>query len=247
MGIAYCVLCIFYNLCTMFRFKRFSVEHDNSSMKVGTDAVLIGAWADLGGAIHVLDVGTGCGVIALMAAQRTSDDSHIDAIDIDAASVVQANNNFASSPWAARLNAYRADINDYSRPHPYDVIVTNPPFYQEDVMPPTVVRAAARHTHLLSFDQLMLSASRLLSASGSIALITPTQARDAVTAAATFAGLHLWRFTTVHSVDGTVAKRLLWQWSKQPCPTCRDTLILTEGGEYTAQYRTLCHDFYLKF
>ena len=232
----------------MFRFKQFEVNHDHSSMKVGTDGVLLGAWADLTGARRVLDVGTGCGVIALMVAQRTDCGCRIHAVDIDQPSTVEADGNFARSPWGDRLTVQLADINNYVCEELFDVIVTNPPFYDEDVLPPDAVRSAARHTHSLSFGQLMQAARRLLTAEGAIALITPVEARDAVTQAATFAGLHLWRLTTVHSIDGGPAKRLLWQWSKRPHTTQRDTLTIHKpDGQFTGQYRTLCRDFYLRF
>ena len=228
-----------------FRFKQFNVQHQRSSMKVGTDAVLLGAWCDLDGARRVLDVGTGCGVIALMVAQRNAD-ARILAIDIDPASVNEAQENFDASPWADRLQVYRLDFNELTHDEGFDLIVTNPPYYNEDVLPPDAVRSAARHTHALSFEQLMQGAARLLTPIGSIALITPVEARDAVTTAATFAGLHLSRLTTVHSSEGKQPKRLLWQWSKQRCTIQRDTLILHQkGGAFTPQYTELCKDFYL--
>ena len=232
----------------MFRFKQFAVDHDRSSMKVGTDAVLLGAWCDVGGAHRVLDVGTGCGVIALMVAQRTPGSCRIHAIDIDQASVSEAQGNFLRSPWSHRLTVQLVDVNDFFSQASFDLIVSNPPFYNEDVLPPDAVRAAARHTHALSFNQLMQAAVRLLSPHGSIAVVTPVEARDALTAAATFAGLHLARFTQVHSTHAGPAKRLLWQWSKQPCLTQRDALTIHRpGGQFTDHYRTLCCDFYLKF
>ncbi|MBR5728485.1 MAG: methyltransferase [Muribaculaceae bacterium] len=228
-----------------FRFKQFNVQHQRSSMKVGTDAVLLGAWCGIEGARRVLDVGTGCGVIALMVAQRNAD-ATILAIDIDPASVNEAQENFDASPWAVRLRACRQDFNDLTDDEGFDLIVTNPPYYNEDVLPPDAVRSAARHTHALSFEQLMQGAARLLTPTGSIALITPVEARDAVTTAATFAGLHLSRLTTVHSSEGKQPKRLLWQWSKQRCTIQRDMLILHQkGGAFTSQYTELCKDFYL--
>lgn len=228
-----------------FRFKQFTVQHQRSSMKVGTDAVLLGAWCNLDGARRVLDVGTGCGVIALMVAQRNAD-AAILAIDIDPASVNEAQENFDASPWTDRLQACREDFNDLTDDEGFDLIVTNPPYYNEDVLPPDAVRSAARHTHALSFEQLMQGAARLLAPTGSIALITPVEARDAVTTAATFAGLHLSRLTTVHSSEGKQPKRLLWQWSKQRCTIQRDSLILHQkGGAFTPQYTELCKDFYL--
>jgi tRNA1Val (adenine37-N6)-methyltransferase len=231
----------------LFRFKQFTIQHQRSSMKVGTDAVLLGAWCELDGARRVLDVGTGCGVIALMVAQRTTE-ADIWAIDIDSASVDEARENFLHSPWSDRLQARQEDFNNLADADGFDLIVTNPPYYNEDVLPPDAVRSAARHTHALSFDQLMRGAARLLKSDGSIALITPVEARDAVTSAATFAGLNLSRLTTVHSSEGKPPKRLLWQWRKQRCVIQRDTLTLHQKGGYpTPQYVELCQDFYLHF
>ena len=231
----------------LFRFKQFTIQHQRSSMKVGTDAVLLGAWCELDGARRVLDVGTGCGVIALMVAQRTTE-ADIWAIDIDSASVDEARENFLHSPWSDRLQARQEDFNNLADADGFDLIVTNPPYYNEDVLPPDAVRSAARHTHALSFDQLMRGAARLLKSDGSIALITPVEARDAVTSAATFAGLNLSRLTTVHSSEGKPPKRLLWQWCKQRCVIQRDTLTLhLKGGNPTPQYIELCQDFYLHF
>ena len=231
----------------LFRFKQFTIQHQRSSMKVGTDAVLLGAWCELDGARRVLDVGTGCGVIALMVAQRTTE-ADIWAIDIDSASVDEARENFLHSPWSDRLQVRQEDFNNLADADGFDLIVTNPPYYNEDVLPPDAVRSAARHTHSLSFDQLMRGAARLLKSDGSIALITPVEARDAVTSAATFAGLNLSRLTTVHSSEGKPPKRLLWQWRKQRCVIQRDTLTLHQkGGIPTPQYRELCQDFYLHF
>lgn len=231
----------------LFRFKQFTIQHQRSSMKVGTDAVLLGAWCELDGARRVLDVGTGCGVIALMVAQRTTE-ADIWAIDIDSASVDEARENFLHSPWSDRLQVRQEDFNNLADADGFDLIVTNPPYYNENVLPPDAVRSAARHTHSLSFDQLMRGAARLLKSDGSIALITPVEARDAVTSAATFAGLNLSRLTTVHSSEGKPPKRLLWQWCKQRCVIQRDTLILHQkGGNPTPQYVELCQDFYLHF
>ena len=228
-----------------FRFKQFTVHHQRSSMKVGTDAILLGAWCHLAGARRVLDVGTGCGVIALMSAQRNPD-AFVMAIDIDSESVDEAQENFEVSPWGNRLKALLQNFNELTDDQGFDVIVTNPPYYNENVLPPDPVRSAARHTHALSFEQLMQGAARLLKADGSIALITPAEARDDVTATATFAGLYLSRLTTVCSSEGKTPKRLLWQWSKLRCAIQRGNIIIHErGGAFTPQYIELCKDFYL--
>lgn len=230
----------------LFRFKQFTVQHHCSSMKVGTDAVLLGAWCDLTHARRVLDVGTGCGVIALIAAQRTGDACTIDAIDIDEASVREAHENFLQSSWSNRLSVRCVDYNTMSGDGLYDAIITNPPYYIEDVLPPDAIRSAARHTHALSFGQLFDVSSRLLTSDGTLALITPIQAKDDVMFAATIAHFHLSRLTTVYPVQGRPGKRLLWLWSLRRCATQYDTLTLHhKSGERTAAYQTLCQDFYL--
>src|SRR3954468_22106190 len=117
-------------------------------MKVGTDAVLLGAWADVSDSKSILDIGTGCGVIALMLAQRNGG-ATIDAVEIDEASAIQAKENFERSPW--KLNVFNTSIQEFAHP-PYDLIVSNPPFFSESLLPPTTKRQLARHTKSLSFN-----------------------------------------------------------------------------------------------
>ena len=117
----------------IFRFKQFGVLNDKTAMKVGTDGVLLGAWCDVAGARRVLDVGTGCGLIALMVAQRNKG-AAVTAIDIDDEAVGEARINIARSPWSDRVEALCVDFNDFAAQEPYDLIVSNPPFFTEDVM-----------------------------------------------------------------------------------------------------------------
>ena len=119
-----------------FRFKKFRVINDKTAMKVGTDGVLLGAWCDVSAATSVLDVGAGCGLIALMIAQR-NDHAMIDAIDIDCCAVEEAYINFHDSPWGGRLNVREADFNIFANScvKKYDLIVSNPPFFSNGVMP----------------------------------------------------------------------------------------------------------------
>ena len=134
-----------------FNFKQFHVAHDRCAMKVGTDGVLLGAWAGVAGASRVLDVGCGSGMVA----QRTA--AHVVGVEIDAPAAEQAIENVAASPWAHRIEIVHADVSDLCPDEKFDHIVSNPPFFAEDLLPPDVARARARHTAGLTFERLFCS------------------------------------------------------------------------------------------
>ena len=231
----------------IFRFKQFSVLNDRTAMKVGTDGVLLGAWCPFEGAQRVLDVGTGCGVIALMIAQRNGD-AVIEGIDIDRDAIEEAAINFANSPWSERLTATMADFNALPGSYPYDLIVSNPPYFTDSLLPPDMSRTLARHTRTLTYRQLIEGASRLLSAAGNLALITPTDAEGDIVEAATFASLPVRRLTHVIPVEGAALKRTLWLLSRRAMPYREDTLTIAHSdGSFTSDYIALTGAFYLKF
>ena len=230
-----------------FRFKKFTVRHDRSSMKVGTDGVLLGAWADVTGAARVLDVGTGCGVIALMIAQRTPETTVVTGIDIDEMSVCQARENAAASPWAGRVDIIAADVRSYSGGR-FDLIVSNPPFHEEDTACPVAARHAARHTDSLSYQELTHAASRLLADDGLLSVVLPADARSRFVAAAINAGLYLTRLTAVHTKPGIPPKRVLMSFSRRQSETREDSLFIeAEDGTFSPDYVSLTKDFYLRF
>ena len=157
-----------------FQFKQFTIRHDRCAMKVGTDGVLLGAWANAKGKQRILDIGTGSGLIALMLAQRT--DAMITGIEIDPASATQAQENAAASPWADRLQIVATDIAGYTSYQAFDLIVSNPPFFNEMLLPPGAARSQARHTQALTFEALLFHVQRLLSPEGSFCAILPATA-----------------------------------------------------------------------
>ena len=233
----------------VFRFKQFNVANERAPMKVGTDGVLLGAWCTVEEATHVLDVGTGTGLIALMVAQRNAT-AAITCIDIDSEAAAEARDNFAASPWAARITALHGDFLDFTPADgkPYDLIVSNPPFFTQDVHSPNSRRDLARSATSLPFGPLLSHAATLLSPSGRIALITPTTARDAIPEAAALASLHVVRLAQVSSVAGRPAKRLLWELSQQRSPLERDDLVMYDTtGSPTPSYVNLVSPFYLSF
>ena len=230
----------------VFRFKQFSVVNDRTAMKVGTDGVLLGAWCPVDGARRVLDVGTGCGVIALMVAQRNPS-ALIDAIDIDHNAIEEAALNFECSSWSDRLKALEIDFNDLPDSSRYDLLVSNPPYFTNGVLPTGDARTTARHTGSLSYRQLIEGATRLMTDDGKLALITPTDAEQDIIEASAFASLPIRQVTRVFPVDGNAAKRTLWILSHRDLAYHEDTLTIAHAvGSFTNEYIALTSPFYLK-
>ena len=231
----------------VFRFKQFAVVNDRTAMKVGTDGVLLGAWCPVEDVSKVLDVGTGCGVIALMIAQRNPD-AVIDAIDIDPDAVQEAALNFRSSPWNERLTAIEGDFNVMAAEGCYDLIVSNPPFFTNGVLPDGDARTVARHSASLTYRQLIEGAARRLSDKGMLALISPIDAEGDIIEAATFASLPVRHMTRVIPVEGAAAKRILWMLTRRDIPYREDSLTIAHGdGTFTSEYIGITGGFYLKF
>ena len=229
-----------------FRFKQFTVLNDRTAMKVGTDGVLLGAWCPVDGVHHVLDVGTGCGVIALMVAQRNSQ-AVIGAIDIDPDAIDEATINFKQSPWSERLSAVMGNFNDMDTKERFDLIVSNPPFFNNGILPTGDARTVARHTQSLTYQQLIEGATRLLTDQGTLAFISPTDAENEIIEAATFASLPVKRITRVIPVDGAPSKRTLWLLSRHDLPYREDSLTIAHSdGSFTSEYVALTGAFYLK-
>ena len=230
----------------VFRFKQFAVVNDRTAMKVGTDGVLLGAWCDVEGTRRVLDVGTGCGVIALMVAQRNTT-ALIDGIDIDGGAIDEATVNFARSPWSDRLKAHLIDFNTASLQEGYDLIVSNPPYFTNGVLPTGDARTMARHTASLTYQQLIEGAAHLLNDEGILSLISPVEAYGDIIEAAAFASLPVRRLTHVIPVEGALPKRLLWQLSRRDAPYGEDSLTIAHSdGTFTSEYVALTGAFYLK-
>lgn len=231
----------------MFRFKHFQVEHDRSSMKVGTDGVLLGSWCDVSSAHRVLDVGTGCGLIALMVAQRNSI-ATVDAIDVDAASIAEATSNFEKSPWGNRLYAVNADYCTFESVEKYDLIVSNPPFFTNGILSPNEIRRNARHTQSLTFEQLIVKSKSLLTDAGILSIVTPTDAYKEILDMCKVNNLYVSNICNVFSMPGLQPKRLLWKIVKTPVQTVTDGLVIESSpGCYSDDFINLCRDFYLKF
>ena len=231
----------------MFHFKKFSVDDALCAMKVGTDGVLLGAWADVAGARRVLDAGCGSGLIALMVAQRNTE-ARVTAIDIDAGAIEQSLINVGGSPWKGRIDVISADLRTFATDSSFDHIVTNPPFFNETIHSPNEQRAMARHSLTLSYDDIVVSAQRLLRPGGRLSLVLPAM-EAALFRRVAFERLWLRRQLNVMSRLGDTPKRVLMEFELCPDPLMPrvDELDIYEGGGYSEKYRRLTEEYYLKF
>lgn len=159
---------------TSFAFKQFIIKQDKCAMKVGTDAVLLGAWVIPNGSKQILDIGTGTGVVALMLAQKT--EAHIDAIDIDENAFIQAKQNVSESKFANQVSVIHSSLQDYSKitSNKYNLIVTNPPYFEQSLKSSDEQRSFARHADVLPFEELIEGVTKLLDQKGKFCLILPT-------------------------------------------------------------------------
>ena len=239
----------------MFAFKQFTILQDRCAMKVGTDGVLLGAWARVEHCSHILDVGTGTGLIALMAAQRS--EAHIIGIDLDADAVAQASENAASSPWSHRIQMIEMDMRamdgerltakDEENPPSFDAILCNPPYFANSLKSPDAARTMARHTDTLTFDELAHSTSRLLSPKGELSVVIPYDRATDMTVSAACFGLFATRQTIICPVEGAKPKRILMAFSREGAPHTPEFLCIQDAQrQYTPEYIRLVEDFYLK-
>lgn len=232
-----------------FQCKKFYVAHDQCAMKVGTDGLLLGAFAPLpepGGAI--LDIGAGSGLISLMLAQRSLAANAIDAIELDSAAAAQAMRNVANSPWPTAVQLIKGDILTYHSAKRYRLIVSNPPFFQQSLLPVDKKRSQARHTDSLPLDALLAKAGELLHAEGIFSLILPLAEAEAMLQQALAQGWYLAQRLEVRSKANKPVQRLLLSLSKQKQKAANSSLIIHQAdGGYSAEYKALLRDFYLKF
>lgn len=231
-----------------FRFKQFEIVQEGCPMKVGTDGILLGAWAGTSGVKSVLDIGTGTGLIAIMMAQRTENDVQIDAVEIDAESSKQARDNMASAPWHQRLNCLESSIQDYAKltNQRYDLIVSNPPFFSGGTISQNQDKNSVRHTVKLPHGDLLSAARKLMNEQGRLAIILPYIEGLRFKEMATSYHLYCRRLTEVRTKAGKDIERLLMEFELSPGELVEDELIIQGAGhnEWTERYTTLTRAFY---
>lgn len=239
----------------VFRFKQFELRHDQCAMKVGTDGVLLGAWANIdndnSSVKRILDIGTGTGLIACMLAQRTKQHIHIDAVEIDPAAAAQAAENAQNTPWANRLTIIPADIRQFAfqTEHRYDLIVSNPPYFEHSLTNQKHTKTIARHTKTLPIGDFWQICAHILTPQGKICVILPPENEEKWQQHAHTHQFHLEQKTVVLALPNTPPKRLLLSWTKTPPTSPQHNALCiaqsTQRHDYTDEYVQLTKDFYL--
>ncbi len=238
----------------LFKFKQFTINQDKCAMKIGTDAVLLGAWTKIDCSPNsILDIGAGTGVIALMIAQRSNAlpiaIGIIDAIEIDDDSYEQCVENFENSPWSDRLFCYHTSLEEFvnEAEDKYDLIISNPPFYTDDFKSNNKQRNIARFTESMSFNQLVESVSNLLSYEGKFSVIIPFKEEEYFIALASDVNLFPNSILRVKGSPVSEIKRSLIEFSfKAHKVNIEELIIETSRHQYTQEYIDLTKDFYLK-
>lgn len=234
----------------MFQFKQFSVDQSNCAMKINTDGVLLGALADGDNPAHILDIGTGTGVIALMLAQRFGNAS-IDAVEIDELAAATAANNFISSTFADRLTIYPIDFEQFFADFPdkkYDLIVSNPPFYINSLHSPEQKKQLAKHADKSLFEAMLMGIEKHLSDNGLCWLISTLPTANLVKTIAADNGLYLNKIIHVRSFPDKSPHREILAFGKSKYDEQHEQLVIYEAeGVYTNQYIDTLKDFFTIF
>ncbi|MFK5891514.1 MAG: methyltransferase [Flavobacteriaceae bacterium] len=234
---------------SFFKFKQFTIQQDKCAMKVGTDGVLLGAWVKIKeDVINILDIGSGTGLIALQMAQRSNAEL-IDAVEIEPQAYEQTVENFEASDWSDRLFCYHSSFQDFADEieEKYDLIVSNPPFFECDNQIKSKERALARQNTHLSYDDLLRCSAQLLSEKGSCAFIIPYLEEKIFLDLASKNKLYPQRITRVKGNKATATKRSLLQFSfTETRPKIEELVIELSRHNYTEDYKYLVKDFYLK-
>ncbi|WP_431165910.1 tRNA1(Val) (adenine(37)-N6)-methyltransferase [Tenacibaculum halocynthiae] len=235
-----------------FKFKEFTIHQDKTAMKIGTDAVLLGAWCSLNNYPDtILDIGSGTGIISLMLAQR-SNASTIDAVEIEANAYEQTVENFEQSDWGDRLFCYNAPFTEFAiemteEEEQYDLIISNPPFYNDEFETADLARNKARFTTSLSFKELIEGVRNLLSKDGLFSVIIPFKEEEEFIQIGKLNNLFPNKICHVKGNENTEFKRSLLEFSFTESDIIQEELVIEkERHQYTDAYINLTKDFYLK-
>ena len=231
----------------IFQFKQFSVNQDNCAMRINTDGVLLGALARTENPSRILDIGTGTGVIAMMVAQQYQQ-AHIFAVEIDPLAAQKANENFDNSPFSARLSLIHGDIFHYQASAPFDLIISNPPFYTNSLHNPDPRKKVAKHTDIVFFQNLIQYASTHLHKNGVLQIIVPSDLLDLLIAESLNHQLHLIDKLAIRSFKETDVIRYILSFSNiKKELEWKEFVIYQERSVYSDEYKTLLKPYFLAF
>lgn len=233
-----------------FQFKKFRIRQEGCSMKVCTDSCLFGAWAAaLTEAMSVqpetiLDIGTGTGLLSLMLVQKCT--VQIDAVEIDLTSYTRAAENFTASPWAEHLQVFHADVKEWKAPHKYDFIISNPPFYQNDLVPKDNGKSVAKHSSMLRLDDLLPKVNHLLTDNGSFAVLLPWSATKRFENAAAVNSLFAKEKMEVKQTPFHRYFRTMLLLQNQKTGIVKSGMtIKNKDNKYSREFSELLKDYYL--
>ncbi|MCK5856459.1 MAG: methyltransferase [Bacteroidales bacterium] len=231
-----------------FKFKQFKITDDRSAMKVGTDSVILGSWVCNHKIANVLDIGGGSGLISLMIAQRIQS-AKIVSVEIDVESAKDSAFNFSNSPWNDRIALFRDDIRSFTSNAKFDLIISNPPFFTESLLPPKTARAGARHDDNLSLRELLEAVSNLLDNDGLFAVVYPFLREKELVEYAKKIGLFPHRILHTKNKPNAVFKRSFIEFRRiESENTIGEILeIRNEQSIYSNKYKELTKEFYLNF
>jgi tRNA1Val (adenine37-N6)-methyltransferase len=233
--------------CRPFFFKKFGLFHHRSTMKIGTDAILLARWVEVSEDDDVLDIGTGCGLIPLMLAQKGIKSA--DAVEIDKDSYEEAAQNFSNSAWNSRITAINDDIKHYAVncTKKYDLVVSNPPFFFGDNIPEKAKKGLARHTNTLSYSDLIASVKKLMKPDGRFALVLPARESTTFLQEAENQGFFLEKEMKIVPIEGKEANRINMQLVvNQVDKTESETFVLRHPDHsFTKEYKDFLKDYYL--
>lgn len=230
-----------------FHFRQFSLFHHNSTMKTGTDAILLGIWTDISNANEILDIGSGSGIISLFMASRS--EANVTAIEIDSESVTESKSNFISSKFSYRLNVIESDFNNYSKSidAKYDLIVSNPPFFTNDLHSPDKRKSRARHADTFTFSQLCSGVSKILNLNGRFCVVIPYSQQQQFCKIATENGLHPSKKLLIFPRRGVQPNRINIEFCKQNNKSIEQDFFIMreENNKFSMQYHKTLGDYYL--
>lgn len=232
-----------------FQFKQFKINDNKSAMKLGTDSVILGAWVDFSHAKTILDIGTGCGILALIAAQNST--AKIDAIDIDKGSIDNARENFMNSPWKKQLQAINISLGDFIKNplhHTYDIIICNPPYFIDSQKSPNKNTNLAKHNISFNYADVAVSGYQLLGNKGKMYLIIPSINRKILENVLLVNGLYVNKTLEIFPNPYKVSNRACLEISKEKIRYTYDKIMIrNKESQYTKEYKNLTQDYYTIF
>ena len=231
----------------VFQFTRFAVDDHGCGMKICSDSVLLAAWflSPYSDRLSVADVGSGSGVLALLAADIMPQ-ARIAGVELDSSAAAAASANFCASPWKSRLSIVNADFLAYAAEgHTFDIVISNPPYFTDGLRSADSARADARHQSGLTYASLLKH--NMLAPDGRLGMVSPAEFEQEIIYQAELAGLKLRRICRVVTASGKAPTRLLWDFALADGPISDETLCLRNpDGTYSAEYRRLVSPFYIR-